>query len=154
MTDMQALRSVEVQLNPNFGERYKLAIAAGLLEAVRLSTGRLGISLGVIAVDPESAAKCKARGIAHVLKRTPVRDLVTGDHIVIAGFLQVHTEDKDGYASLRVDAGTKYVVLSNRDNTLTAQVVMSDGLEVANGRVVTQAITDKESTTLKVVPVP
>ncbi|OHU47430.1 hypothetical protein BKG82_26250 [Mycobacteroides chelonae] len=105
-------------------------------------------------MDPVSAAKCRARGITHVLKRTLVVDLAAGDHIVIPGFLQVYTEDKDGYASFRADAGTKYVVVSNQDNTLTARLVMSEGLDVADGRVVTQAITDKKSTTMKVVPVP
>lgn len=104
-------------------------------------------------MNSESAARCRARGITHVLKRTPARELARGDQIVIPGFLQVYVEDRDGYASFRVDAGTKYVVLSSNDGKLVARMIMHNGLKVDDGQIVTQSI-PVVATCLKVVPVP
>lgn len=65
-------------------------------------------------------------------------------------------EDRDGYASFRVNAGTKYVVLSSNDGKLVARMIMHDGLKVDDGRIVTQSIpvAPVAATCLKVVPVP
>ncbi|QBI97059.1 hypothetical protein SEA_FRANCIS47_88 [Mycobacterium phage Francis47] len=83
------------------------------------------------------------------LQRHVVASLVPGDHMVVPhradpyGLPVVYGEDKQGFASLRVDAGTRYEITGNDGETLTAR-------DVTTGRIVSQRIPDHASV-LKVV---
>lgn len=89
--------------------------------------------------------KCKARGISEVLRRTLADELAPGDHIVKPPFLCVYSEDKDGYASLRAEAGTRFTVIDNEGGRLTAR-------KIETGEIVSQDI-PLGGTLLKVVTV-
>lgn len=93
-------------------------------------------------------AKCRARGIKEILQRVEVCALVPGDEIVKPGFLQVYGEDKDGYATLSANAGTRFVVIGNIDREIVARVIAGDDI----GRVVSQ-VARVGATVLKVVAV-
>ncbi|AGT20620.1 hypothetical protein PBI_SARFIRE_89 [Mycobacterium phage SarFire] len=73
------------------------------------------------------------------LQNHSIDKVMAGDHMVVPfstdmyGLPAVYGEDKQGFVTLRVDAGTRYEVVSNDGETLTAR-------DVTSGRVVSQRI--------------
>jgi hypothetical protein len=81
-------------------------------------------------MNADQIAKCKARGIAEVLRNTLVSSLVPGDEFVKPEYLSVYGTDANGYANLRADAGTRFRVTANTGSELTA--VRVDGKSLSN----------------------
>jgi hypothetical protein len=80
-----------------------------------------------------------------LLRRTNVCDLSIGDHIVKPAFLSVYSEDRDGWASHRADAGTRFEVIAASSNEVTAR-------RLRDGEAISQQF-DRTVSVLKVVKV-
>lgn len=68
-------------------------------------------------LTPDEIARCNARGVTEVLRVTPVREMVAGDEYVrpesMYGLPLAYGTNMAGYATLRVDSGKRYRVVSN-----------------------------------------
>lgn len=95
--------------------------------------------------------RARARGLTEVLRLVPSDDLAVGDEIVQPGLLQVYGTDKDGYATLRADAGSRYRILSHDGVTTTAESLSCDGIPV-EPQIISQP-TPQNAQVLKVIKV-
>ncbi|AIY32582.1 hypothetical protein PBI_LUCKY2013_218 [Mycobacterium phage Lucky2013] len=89
--------------------------------------------------------------MTEMLRSVQLHEFRPGDHFVkpsrdLYGFPVVYGTDRDGYASLRVDAGTRFEVVAVGDDWVTARH--------PNGDVITQENIPQNAAALKVVERP